>query len=251
MIRTLSDPQALYRAAAELFVRQAQLSISRRQRFAVALSGGQTPRRLYELLAGSPFRDGVAWEKVHIFWGDERCVPADDPRSNARMAREAILDHVPVPPDQVHPIVCHKNPAQSARQYGDLLRDFFGGGPPAFDLILLGLGEDGHTASLFPQAQILKDQAAWTASVYLEAQGMHRVTLMPAVINQARLVVFLVVGDAKASILKKVLIDPADPLRLPAQLVRPRPGDLVWLTDQAAGAELDPRDLEMASNRVY
>lgn len=238
MIRKLPDPEALCRAAAELFVRQAQLSVSRRQRFAVALSGGQTPRRLYEILAVPPLRDAVAWDKTHVFWGDERCVPSGDRRSNARMAREALLDQIPVPPDQIHPISCDENPAQSARQYGDLLHDFFGGGPPVFDLILLGLGEDGHTASLFPQAEILNDQTAWTASDYLKAQEMHRVTLMPAVINRARLVVFLVSGDAKAAVLKAVLTGPADPLRLPAQLVRPRTGELVWLADKAAAAQL-------------
>ncbi|MCB2147294.1 MAG: 6-phosphogluconolactonase [Deltaproteobacteria bacterium] len=238
MIRTLPDPEALCRAAAELFVRQARLSVTRRRRFAVALSGGQTPRRLYEILAVPPLRDSVAWDKTHVFWGDERCVPSDDRRSNARMAREALLDQIPVPPDQIHPISCDENPAQSARQYSDMLHDFFGGGPPAFDLILLGLGEDGHTASLFPQAEILNDQTAWTASVYVKAQKMHRVTLMPAVINRARLVVFLVSGDAKAAVLKAVLNEPTDPLQLPAQLVRPRTGELVWLADKAAAAQL-------------
>jgi 6-phosphogluconolactonase len=240
MIRTLADPESLSREAAELFVRQAQLSVTRRERFAVALSGGQTPRRLYGMLAGPPFRDAVAWDKTHIFWGDERCVPADDRRSNTRMVREALLDHVPVPSDQIHPIFCHQHPAQSAQHYSDLLHDFFGGGPPVFDLVLLGLGADGHTASLFPHAQILKDQTAWTASMYVKDQDMHRVTLMPAVINLARLVVFLVSGEAKASILKKVLSPPADPFRFPAQLVRPRTGELVWLADRAAAVQLDP-----------
>ena len=240
MIRTLPDPESVCLAAAELFVRQATLAVTRRQRFAVVLSGGQTPRRLYEILAGAPFRDAVAWRRVHVFWSDERCVPPDDRRSNARMARQALLDHVPVPPDQVHPILCHPKPARSARQYSDLLRDFFCGQPPVFDLVLLGLGENGHTASLFPQTQILEDQTAWTASIYIKDQGMHRVTLMPAIINQARLVVFLVSGYSKAAVLKAVLSQPADPLQLPAQLIRPRTGKLVWLADQAAAAQLDP-----------
>ncbi len=240
MIRTLPDPESLSRAAAALFVRQTQLAISKRHRFAVALSGGSTPRRLYEILAAAPFRDEVAWDKTHVFWGDERCVPADDRRCNALTARGALLDHVPVPPDQIHPILCHQNPAQSAQRYADLLRDFFCDGPPVFDLILLGLGEDGHTASLFPQTAVLNDQIAWAASVYLNAQKLHRVTLMPAVINQARLVVFLVAGDSKASVLKKVLTEPPDPWRLPAQIVRPRTGELIWLADKAAASQLDP-----------
>ncbi len=240
MIRTLPNPESVCREAAALVVRRARLSVTRRQRFVVALSGGHTPRRLYEMLAGPPYRDEVAWEKTHVFWGDERCVPVDDGRSNGRMAREALLDHVPVPPTQVHPILCHRKPEMTARQYGDLLHDFFCGKAPVFDLILLGLGENGHTASLFPQAEILKDRSSWTASIYLEAQGMHRVTLMPAVINRARLVVFLVTGDSKASVLKEVLDGPADPFRLPAQLVRPRSGELIWLADKAAAAQLDP-----------
>jgi 6-phosphogluconolactonase len=156
------------------------------------------------------------------------------------MTRQVLLDHVPVPPDQIHPILCHEKPTKSAKQYSNLLHDFFSGGPPVFDLILLGLGENGHTASLFPQAEILKDQTAWTASIYVKEQDMHRVTLMPAVINRARLVVFLVSGGSKASALKEVLTEPFDPFRLPAQLVRPQTGELVWLVDKAATAQLDP-----------
>jgi 6-phosphogluconolactonase len=240
MICTLPDLESVCREAAALFVRQAQLSVTHRERFAVALSGGHTPRCLYEILAGPPFRDKVAWEKTHVFWGDERCVPADDRRSNALMTRQVLLDHVSVPPDQIHPILCHEKPTKSAKQYSNLLHDFFSSGPPVFDMILLGLGENGHTASLFPQAEILKDQTAWTASIYVKEQDMHRVTLMPAVINRARLVVFLVSGGSKASALKEVLTEPFDPFRLPAQLVRPQTGELVWLVDKAATAQLDP-----------
>jgi 6-phosphogluconolactonase len=240
MICTLPDLESVCREAAALFVRQAQLSVTHRERFAVALSGGHTPRCLYEILAGPPFRDKVAWEKTHVFWGDERCVPADDRRSNALMTRQVLLDHVSVPPDQIHPILCHEKPTKSAKQYSNLLHDFFSSGPPVFDMILLGLGENGHTASLFPQAEILKDQTAWTASIYVKEQDMHRVTLMPAVINRARLVVFLVSGDSKASALKEVLTEPFDPFRMPAQLVRPQTGELVWLADKAATAQLDP-----------
>ena len=240
MICTLPDLESVCREAAALFVRQAQLSVTHRERFAVALSGGHTPRCLYEILAGPPFRDKVAWEKTHVFWGDERCVPADDRRSNALMTRQVLLDHVSVPPDQIHPILCHEKPTKSAKQYSNLLHDFFYGGPRVFDLILLGLGKNGHTASLFPQAEILKDQTAWTASIYVKEQDMHRVTLMPAVINRARLVVFLVSGGSKASALKEVLTEPFDPFRLPAQLVRPQTGELVWLVDKAATAQLDP-----------
>ena len=239
MIRVLSDPDTLGLEAAALFVQQAQFSVNHRGRFCVALSGGHTPGRLYEILAGPPFLNDVPWEYTHIFWGDERCVPADDKKSNALMARQALLDHVPVPPDQIHPILCHEAPEKSARQYRDLLHDFYSGGPPVFDLILLGLGEDGHTASLFPYDERLKDQDTWTSSVYVKEQHMYRVTLMPAVINRARLVVFLVSGNSKASVLKEVLAGQLDPFRLPAQLIRPESGELVWLADSAAAARLD------------
>lgn len=239
MIRVFTDKDTLSLEAAALFVRQAQISVNHRGRFCVALSGGRTPGRLYEILAGPPFLNDAPWDRTHIFWGDERCVPADDQKSNALMARQALLDHVPVPPDQIHPILCHEAPATSARQYRDLLQDFYSAGPPVFDLVLLGLGEDGHTASLFPYDELLKDQNAWTSSVYVKEQDMYRVTLMPAVINRARLVVFLVSGDSKASVLKEVVAGPSDPFRLPSQLIRPQFGELVWLADSAAAARLD------------
>jgi len=239
MIRVLSDPEMLSLEAAVLFVRQAQISVNHRGRFCVALSGGRTPKRLYEILAGRSFFNEVPWDRTHIFWGDERCVPADNKQNNALMARQLLLDHVFVPKDQIHQILCHEAPRNSARQYRDLLQDFYSGGQPVFDLILLGLGEDGHTASLFPYDELLKDQVAWTSSVYVKEQDVYRVTLMPAVINQARLVVFLVSGNSKASILKEVLTGPSDPFRLPAQLIRPESGELVWLADRDAAARLD------------
>lgn len=239
MIRIFPDFETLSLEAAALFVQQAQFSVDHRGRFCVALSGGHTPERLYEILAGTAFLHEIPWDRTHIFWGDERCVPADDKKNNALMARQTLLDHVPLPRNQIHPILCHKRPAKSAQQYHDLLYDFFSGGPPAFDLILLGLGENGHTASLFPYDELLKDQNAWTSSVYVKEQDMYRVTLMPAVINQARLVVFLVSGESKASVLKEVLTGPSDPFRLPAQLIRPDSGELVWLADSTAAARLD------------
>ncbi len=239
MIRVFNDPEALALEAARIFVQQARFSVNRRDRFCATLSGGHTPGRLYELLAGPPFLDKVPWDRTHIFWGDERCVPANDKENNALMARQTLLDHVPVPQDQIYPILCHEAPTTSAEQYRDLLYDFYAGGLPVFDMVLLGLGENGHTASLFPYDEILKDQDAWTSSVYVKEQDMYRVTLMPAVINRARLVMFLVSGDSKASVLKEVIDGPTDPFRLPAQLIRPESGELVWLVDEAAAARLD------------
>ena len=239
MIRIFPDLETLSMEAAAQFVRQAKSSVNLRGRFCIALSGGSTPGRLYEILGGPPFIDEVPWTRSHIFWGDERCVAEDDNQSNALMARQALLDRVPVPRDQIHPILCHEAPAKSAEQYRDLLYDFYGGGPPVFDMVLLGLGENGHTASLFPHDEVLKEKNAWTASVYVKEQDMYRVTLMPAVINRARLVVFLVSGDSKATVFKEVIAGPSDPFRLPAQLIRPDSGELVWLADTAAASRLN------------
>ena len=241
VIQVFADPEALSRGAADLLVAR-RTAVAARGRFSVALSGGGTPRRTYELLAAPPLRDQVPWDRVHVFWGDERCVPRTDPRSNARLAREAWLDHVPIPAGQIHPMDCAGDPAAAARQYEALLREFFAGQPPRLDLILLGLGGDGHTASLFPGTPVLEEQKRWVAAVYVAEQDLHRLTLTAPFINQAALVVFLVAGGAKAGVLREVLHGPQDPGRLPAQLIRPQHGELLWLIDleAAPGATLWP-----------
>ncbi len=237
-ILTYPDLESLSRGAAGLFARLAQQAVTVRGRFSVALSGGRTPRRAYEILARPPFREQVPWDRAHIFWGDERCVPPDDPRSNARLAREVLLDHVPLPRTRIHPFSCSPNPAAGAREYEALLRDFFPGTSPGLDLVLLGLGEDGHTASLFPYNRALEEREAWTAAVYLPSEDLHRVTLTPAFINQAAAVAFLVAGAAKARVLREVLQGPRDPRRLPGQLINPEGGELFWLVDREAAGEL-------------
>ena len=238
MIRVYPDLESLSRAAAALLVTQANLAVAARGRFSVALAGGATPRRTYELLAAPPLKDQAPWDRVHVFWGDERCVPPDDPRSNARLAREAWLDRAPIPGHQIHPINCAPDPAAAARDYEAQLREFFAGAPPRLDLVLLGLGHDGHTASLFPGAPVLEEKERWAAAVYVAEGDLHRVTLTAPLINQAALVVFLVAGGAKAEVLREVLHGPRDPARLPAQLIRPHPGDLLWLADREAAARL-------------
>lgn len=192
--------------------------------------------RTYELLARPPLRDRIAWDRVHVFWGDERCVPPEDPRSNARMAKRALLEHVPVLPSHIHPIECAESPADAARRYEALLLSFFAGGPPSFDLIFLGLGENGHTASLFPEAAVLREKKRWAMEVYLAEQALYRVTLTAPIINQATVVAFIVSGSSKAKTLREVLEGPRDPMRLPAQLIQPEPrgGKLYWLLDSDA-----------------
>jgi 6-phosphogluconolactonase len=237
LIRVYPDLESLSKAAAALFVREAGSAISARGRFSVALSGGGTPGRTYELLAGAPYREQVDWAGVHVFWGDERCVPWDDPRNNARAAYLALLSRVPLPGDQIHPLDCTGNPEAGARRYEALLREFFGGGPPRLDLVFLGLGENGHTASLFPHTPVLKEQERWAAAVYVAEQDIYRVTLTAPLLNQAARLVFLVAGAAKAGVLQEVRQGAPDPERLPAQLIGPVSGELLWLVDQAAAGQ--------------
>jgi 6-phosphogluconolactonase len=169
-----------------------------------------------------------------VFWGDERCVPPDSPYSNARIARQALLDRVPIPPDQIHPIRYDQNPQRAAEAYESLLRDFFAGRPPCFDLVLLGLGENGHTASIFSGTPAVEEQKRWVIAVFAAEQAMWRITMTPLLINQAAMVTFLVSGAAKARVLRRVLDGPFEPHDLPAQLIRPASGSLDWIVDKEA-----------------
>lgn len=241
MIRVCADPEALSRAAADLFVAEARKALQARGRFAVALSGGGTPHRTYELLGQELYRDLVPWQNTHIFWGDERCVPADDPRNNARMARRTLLDHVPIPSEQIHPMLCVGSPQEAAAEYETLLRSFFKDAP-RFDLVLLGLGENGHTASLFPGTPVLEEQQRWVAEVHVSEERLHRLTLTAAAINQAAQVIFLVSGYGKATILREVLEEPQNSRSLPAQLIAPAEGGLLWLVDRDAARLLHIRE---------
>ena len=238
MIAVYADSESLGRAAAQLFASKAQGAVEAGRFFSVALAGGGTPPRTYELLATRPLRDEIPWERVHVFWGDERCVPVDDPRSNVRMARDALLEHVPIPEVNIHPPSCVGAPARGASRYEAELRDFFASMAPRFDLVLLGLGEDGHTASLFPHAHALDETERWVAEVYMAEQDLFRVTFTASLINRAALVAFLVSGQAKAETLREVLEGPRQPRRWPAQLIAPVEGELYWLVDQAAASRL-------------
>jgi 6-phosphogluconolactonase len=201
----------------------------------LALAGGSTPRCLYELLAGSEFRDKIPWSQVHFFWGDERMVPQDHPQSNYRMAQEALLKHVPVLRSNIHPILTQASPEEAAQAYENELRKHFGRGVPAFDLVLLGLGGDGHTASLFPGAGALEEKQRLAVAHRPGQKGFDRVTLTLPVLNQARRVFFLVAGKDKATALQAAVTGGG---QLPAQQVAPRNGELVWLVDAAAASRL-------------
>ena len=211
-----------------------QRAVERQGSCSLLLSGGSTPRASYELLAAR-FRDRVPWKQVHLFWGDERFVLPDDPRSNARMARGALVDHVPCPPANVHPIPTVLPSADSAaRRYEDTLRAQFPGDRPAFDLALLGLGEDAHTASIFPGSPALVEQARWVMAVTAPAEPPRRITLtMPALTAAAQLFV-LVSGAGKAEALRRALDPASPPARYPAAALQGAAGRVVWWADRAA-----------------
>lgn len=239
-VRVFDTAEEVAAAAALRFVELACEADEARGLFSVALAGGNTPRRVYELLAGDELRTQVHWPRVHVFFGDERQVPHEHPDSNFRMASETLLSRVDVLAENVHRIEGRGDAAANASVYEDELRGFFGDVPwPRFDLVMLGMGDDGHTASLFPGTPALVEQRAWVFANRVEKLGTWRVTLTAPAINAARRVLFTVSGASKAARLREVLRGPHDPARLPSQLIRPAAGAAEWLVDKAAAAELD------------
>ncbi len=231
-------------AAAERIVDAAREAITSRGRFTWVLSGGSTPRRLYTLLASGRFATRVDWPHVHFFWGDERCVPPDHAESNYRMARETLLDAVAPPPENVHRMRGEEEPSRAAASYEQLLREVFdarkGASPPRFDLVLLGMGADGHTASLFPGTAPVSERTRWVMANQVEGVAPWRLTLTPVIINAAAQVVFLVSGAGKADRLRQVLQGTPGTEALPAQRIQPSRGELLWLVDSDAAARLEP-----------
>jgi 6-phosphogluconolactonase len=225
------DKEALALAAADIFFEQFKIAIDRSGRFTVLLSGGNTPKLMYKLLAQEPFKTQIDWSLVNIFWGDERCVESNDPLSNYLMASETFLSHLPIPVQQIHPILCHKDPQASADCYEALLKDYFKRSPPSFDLVFLGFGLDGHTASLFPQTQVLEENKKWVMMVQKEGEDFARITLTLPILNLAKTIVFLVSGEEKAEILQKVLSQEEPLTIIPARLINPVAGKLYWLVD--------------------
>ena len=247
-LAVLPSAAALAAAAAERFVAAAGDAIASRGQFVVALSGGSTPRDTYRRLATEALVSRVMWSRVQVLWGDERCVPPDHVESNYRMARETLLDRVPVPAANVHRIHGEDDPATAAGVYEATLRALLRtpAGPPTatagarIDLVLLGLGDDGHTASLFPGSAAVHEQTRWVMAAHAAAASMWRITLMPAVINAAAEVLFLVFGGAKAGILRRVIDGPRRPEELQAQAIAPSNGRVRWCVDAAAAADLTP-----------
>ena len=238
-VSVFDTPEELDEAAAERFVECDYEFHAEPDRFSVALAGGNTPRRVYELLATERFRDRVEWSQVYIFFGDERCVPPQHPDSNYAMAYETLISKAPIPAKNVRRIIGEGNAAENARAYENELRTFFAGLPgPRFDLLLLGMGEDGHTASLFPNSAVLKEMSRWVMPTKNEQTGQDRITLTVPAINHARHIMFLVTGKKKAQRLKEVLRRQPGSEQLPVQAITPIDGTLEWLVDAEAASLL-------------
>jgi 6-phosphogluconolactonase len=242
-IRIFKDMENLSRAAADLFAERADESIVERGRFLVALNGGSTPNRLFQLLA-TDYREKIDWSHVHVFWGDERCVPPQDTGSSYGQAWDAFLSHVSIPDSNIHRVKGELEPAEASRDYSLTLSGF--ASPPLdfprFDLVYLGMGEDGHTASLFPGSPVDMTEPTLPVTAQYQDRPANRVTLTPPVLNQARTVAFMVTGEKKAVTLAEVLGERYNPELLPAQRISPKAGDLIWLVDEDAAGKL-PKEL--------
>ena len=233
------DTKELSRKAAEQFVALARQANAANGRFSVALSGGSTPKALYSLLATGEFSEQLTWRQIHLFWGDERCVPPDHAESNFRMVEESLLSKILIPSENVHRMIGEIEPASAAAAYETELRQFFSSPPEKllrFDLVLLGLGEDGHTASLFPHSSAVNETAHLVATTYVEKLNAHRLTLTFPVINSAAQISFLIAGQSKAAVVKEILAGQNS--KAPAARIKPNDGKLSWFITHDAACDL-------------
>ena len=240
-LHIFKDPEALSDAVAKWIAETIAATLKRQARFTIALSGGSTPKKLHHILAASPYKEQIDWSKLHIFWGDERAVPFEDDRNNAKMAYDTLLNFVPVPASQIHVMRTDIPPEQSAAEYEKILHQYFdapaAGTATSFDLVLLGMGDDGHTLSLFPGTAIVHEERAWAKAYFLKAQDMYRITLTKTIVNRSAQVAFLTTGTGKAHALKEVLEGAYNPDLYPSQEIKPI-GELHWFVDAAAAAGL-------------
>ena len=234
-LKVFETTDLMNEAVAEFIVSLAGECIEARGKFVISLSGGNTPGKLYSLLASVSYRGRIDWQKTFVFWGDERYVPKDDERNNAHQARELLLEKIEIPAGNIYPMPVSPTPAEAAKNYEQTLNDFFGKSSSSFDLILLGLGENGHTASLFPGTPVLNETKHLVKEVYVDEQKEWRITMTVPLINQALNVAFLVTGKEKAKVLQTVLHGSFEPALYPAQLIKPA-GDLYWFTDRDAAS---------------
>lgn len=234
MLHIQKDPLAVTAALAEWITHTIETVLQNQDRFTWVLTGGNSPKALYDMLALSPYKERIAWNKLHIFWGDERAVPFDDDRNNAKMTYTHLLNKVPVIPAQVHVMRTDTEPEQAALEYEKILHRYFGHDGKSFDLVLSGMGDDGHTLSLFPGTEVVHEKEAWVKAFYLTSQQMYRITLTAPVVNRASSVAFLTFGANKAKALYEVLEGDPDVDLYPSQLIKPRLGELHWFVDEAA-----------------
>ena len=236
-LHILTTPEDAAQSLAEFVAALAEKQVKAQDRFTIALAGGETPRRLYQLLASPPYERRIAWDGWHVFWGDERCVPPDHQDSNYRMASEALLDRVPIRPDHIHRMRGEATPQAAAEDYEEELRQVFLPRSPVLDLILLGIGEDGHTASLLPETDALQEERRLVVANWVPRLKAYRITFTLPLINVARVVAFIVTGESKADALRNVL-QPPPGIPLPAALVRPVSGKIHWFLTRAAASQL-------------
>ena len=238
-VSVFRNRKELSRSAADTLVEMVFQTLKEKDHFSFVLSGGTTPQIFYQMLAGE-YRDRIPWDHIHLYWGDERYVPQRDPASNFRLFHEAVLQFVHVPLGNIHPMPTHRSdPRKAADDYEAYMRTQFSGEWPRFDAVLLGMGTDGHTASLFPGSTALDEKRRWVVATEVPAQPSTRLTLTLRAINAARHVCFLISGGEKSEVLQQILTGPADAAKYPASGVQPDRGDLVWCVDQAAAGTLE------------
>ena len=234
------DPAELSKGLAKWTTDYIIETLSKQNRFTWVITGGNSPKHLYDLLSQPPLKEKIEWNKLHIFWGDERAVPFDDDRNNAKMCFDHLLNKVPVPKEQIHVMRTDIDPKDSAGEYEKILHEYFSEQGSSFDLVLSGMGDDAHTLSLFPHTPAIQEKKLWATSLYLKSQEMYRITLTAPIVNRAKKVVFLTFGKNKADALKHVLEDAYNPDLYPSQIIKPISGELHWFVDQDATSLLAP-----------
>lgn len=245
-VRVAEDAAKMAEAGAAVFLASA-MALPPGEELSVALSGGNTPRAMHEILASPAMRDAIPWKRVRIFWGDERCVPPDHKDSNFKMARESLLDRVPLDPEKIHRMIGEDGSEKGSRDYEQVLRKHLKrqvNGTPSMDLVYLGMGDDGHTLSLFPGTAAVSEQHALVTQGYNALLESPRITFTPRMANAAKLVVFLVGGAGKAGVLKQVIEENDGPIeQYPSRSIRPNPGSLLWILDRGSAAQLSPETI--------
>ena len=236
-IHVYKDPETLARKLAAWMADLIRDTLRNQEFFTLALSGGETPKILFRELA-TRYTEKIPWKRIQLFWGDERVVPFSDERSNAHAAFELLIHQVDIPLNQVHLMRTDIEPVFAAQEYEKMLKPFFDHTLQSFDLVLLGLGDDGHTLSLFPGSALLENTTGWVSEAYHPVQKMYRITLLPALVNRAGHIAFMVDGEKKASVLSKVIEGKYAPAKYPAQLIKPANGELHFFLDEAAASKL-------------